>query len=178
MADMRFAIPKLEFPVVLWVYPEGRAQGTMFLAGSEDEGWPAELPSDVLNHPEPFLVFRCALTGELRFYSKQAVMWVAYVRHLTAVELDAELTEIAARLWMMDGTMLDGVIREALAAERRRLYDYINTLGQSFLRLYEVHNDRINKDLLVNANWGSDVDRTAVCMVNKAYIVRVASLQA
>jgi hypothetical protein len=55
---------------------------------------------------------------------------------------------------MMDGSLLIGTIKESLPPEHARLFDYININNESFIKLH-LENDEI-------------------CLINKAYIVRVA----
>ena len=53
---------------------------------------------------------------------------------------------------MMDGSVMEGTIREELPPEYSRLFDYINQEKARFIRLY--HNDNevslINKSYIVN----------------------------
>lgn len=169
MGNQLLTIPKIEAPVTLWVHPEGRVEGSVFLECCGEDGRPTQQPAEILNSPDPFLVVRCHASGDLRFYNKHALVRVGCENDDAAVALEDELTELQCRLFMMDGSILDGLIREVLPPERRRLYDYINTLGQQFLRLFTV---------TAAAAAGNDALEWPVCLVNKTYIVRIAQIRA
>ena len=58
--------------------------------------------------------------------------------------------DLPCRVYMMDGSVLEGAMRKSLPPERSRLYDYMNTDNPRFLKLY--------------------VESNAVCLVNKSYV--------
>ena len=54
---------------------------------------------------------------------------------------------------MMDGSLLEGEIREPLPEDRSRLYDYLNQVRTRFIRL-RVDGDRVflvNKSYVIHA---------------------------
>jgi hypothetical protein len=144
-------IPKKQEEVSLWVHPEGRVVGAVYVQVPRDGDPAPEDPSDVLNNHAPFLVVMRQDLGGPRFYSKRAVVRVEY--HGRAPE-GAELTRIGCRLLMMDGSMLEGSIVETLPPEHSRLFDYLNVEDQRFVRVY-AQGERV---------W----------MVNKAYVVHLS----
>jgi len=149
-----YRISKGEYEAVLWVHPEGRVRANLFLHLNDDRESGHEEPVELVNGPEPFIVVRCEGTGELRFYSKRAIV---RLEHEPLVRRDIEETStIHCELLMMDGSSLEGSIREFLVPEHRRLFDYLNQRGEQFLRIF-LAEDR-------------------ACLVNKAYIVRAIEL--
>lgn len=155
MSTEELRIPKKQQPVALWVHPEGRVVGSIFLQLSK-EGGGDEFPLDVLNDDAPFLVVLLEELGEPRFYNKQAIVRVEHRGSALSERPPVGLTRIRCRLQMMDGSYMEGTIEEPLPEERSRLFDYINQ-GQA--RFLKVH-------------LGED----GVCLVNKAYVVHVTEL--
>jgi hypothetical protein len=102
----------------------------------------------VLNDREDFLVVRRQEPEELRFYNKACLIRVEYAEDgLFAQESGKEL---ACRVHMMDGSVLEGAMRKSLPPERSRLYDYMNADNRRFLKLYFPERE--------------------VCLVNKSYV--------
>ncbi|MEM9055948.1 MAG: hypothetical protein AAGD86_00650 [Pseudomonadota bacterium] len=144
-------IPKKMKEVMLWVHPTGAVVGSIFLyfKGQDDDG--AQDPVDVLNHEDPFLVLHREAPDEIFFCNKNSIVRVEYADR-GAVEPDAAVT-IPCRLHMMDGSIIDGIIKESLPPENSRLFDYMNISDERFIKLH--------------------IDEHYRCLVNKAYIVRV-----
>ncbi len=141
-------IPKVEKEVALWTHPDGLVVGSIFLHLGDAERSQTEDPWQVMNHHDDFLVVRRHEPEELRFYNKASLIRVEYAedeRH----EHEAG-KELACRVHMMDGSVIEGTMRKSLPPERSRLYDYMNTDNPRFLKLY--------------------VERRAVCLVNKSYV--------
>ncbi|MBA2411113.1 MAG: hypothetical protein H0V62_15575 [Gammaproteobacteria bacterium] len=109
-----------------------------------------ERPEDILNEPEPFLVFKTDSSDELRFYRKHRIIRMQYLDEQPPLE-PAELTILDCRLLLTDGVMLAGSIREFLPPERPRLIDYLNNLADCFVRLH--------------------LEAGLLCLVNKEHIV-------
>jgi len=151
MTDDPYKIHKRREPVTLWVHPEGPVKGYLYLQQTSDRGDRPEHPVEILNLDAPFIVVQCEDPDETRFYGKRAIVRV----HHDPIEGEddtSSLTMLPCELRMMDGSSLRGTIREFLPPEHRRLFDYLNQRGESFLRLH--------------------LDDGGICLVNKAYIVR------
>lgn len=151
-------IPKKQKQVTLWIHPEGRVIGSLFLSlhsGSSDS---EEAPLEALNHPKSFLALRRDDSNELRFYNKSSIVRVEHCK-AQSDESDAleQINLIACRLCLMDGSIIEGMIKRALPPDNARLYDYLNMPEERFA---EVH-----------------IENDIVCLVNKSYIVYVKQLQ-
>ena len=155
MSTSSFKVLKRQMPVTLWVHPEGRVLGCMFLsfpsAGADDK----EQPADVINKAVDFLVFKLEQTDEIRFYNKSSIVRVEYWDGQSPS--DEGIRAQPCRITMMDGALFDGEICKALPDEHSRLYDYMNDTRERFLTLR-----------LAGGN---------VALVNKTYIVYISSLE-
>jgi hypothetical protein len=143
-------IPKQENEVTLWVHPEGRVIGTIFLSYRAESMDPIE-PVEVLNETSRFLVLRGQEAGDVRFYSKASIVRVEYDE--TATEESGGIDPLPCQLHMMDGSLIDGSINRFLPPDQARLYDYLNLENERFIKIH--------------------VGGTEICLVNKSYIVRV-----
>lgn len=145
MSEKTLKLPTKRKKVKLWVHPGGAVIGSLFLH-TKDDG--EEL--DILNQTEPFLVFEVDTPNEIRFYNRQSIIRIEY-------EEKNALSESAQTLYclihMMDGSLIDGTIKEALPPENARLYDYLNKQDNRFMKIY--------------------VDNNEICLINKAYINQV-----
>lgn len=139
-------IPKVEKAVTLWTHPDGLVLGSIYLHMGEPDRSGGEDPWSVMNGPDDFLVVRCQDPEELRFYNKASLIRVEYIEASAADGGKG----LPCRVHMMDGSVIDGVMRKALPPERSRLYDYMNTDNPRFLKLY--------------------VDGTSACLINKSYV--------
>ncbi|OOG22744.1 hypothetical protein B1C78_14155 [Thioalkalivibrio denitrificans] len=148
-------IPKKLKHVKIWVHPEGPVVGGIYLYCQSDRHEGEEQPVEAMNSPEPFFVLRGGNDDDLRFYNKNAVVRLEYSAD-PGEERPAGCVELGTRLHLMDGSTLEGVIREMLVPEHARLFDYVNIFEDRFVRLFME--DRL------------------VTLVNKAYIVRVTPL--
>lgn len=127
-------VPKKLQSVTLWVHPEGRVSGALYLREHSPHHAGSEEPLEVLNQGEHFLVFRRELPEEIRFYNLRSVIRMEYDG---AQELPVEqVTVLPCRLLMMDGSLIEGTIQEALPADRARLLDYLNRKEDSFIKLH------------------------------------------
>lgn len=151
MAKDILRVPKKLAPVTLWVHPEGRVVGSLFLREQSPNHAGAEQPLEVLNQSEPFLVFRRENPLELRFYNKRSIIRVEYADEGAPQAPDS--TEIQCRLHMMDGSLISGTIQESLSPDRARLLDYLNKTDDGFIKIH--------------------LEEGAVYLVNKAYIIHV-----
>ena len=155
MSTPSFKVLKRQMPVTLWVHPEGRVLGSMFLTFPSAESGGKEQPADVINKAVDFLVFKLEGTGDIRFYSKSSIVRVEYWDGQPLAEEGARPQP--CRITMMDGALFDGEIYKALPEEHSRLYDYMNDTRERFLTLH-----------LAGGN---------VALVNKSYIVFISSLE-
>ena len=151
MLRNRLKIPKKLKQVTLWVHPEGRVVGCLFLRPQSANRAGEEEPLEVLNTIDPFLVLKRDQPDELRFYNKSSVVRVEYDKDDTP-EI-ARVKPLPCTLHLMDGSLITGTIRKALPPDRSRLFDYLNLHEERFVKVY--------------AEDGS------VCAVNKAYIACV-----
>jgi hypothetical protein len=142
-------ILKRRLPVTLWVHPEGRVVGSLFLHFGGGELHEDEAPWSVLNEPADFLVIERQNPSETRFYNKHSIVRVAYVDSHRKQHAG---TPLNCRLTMMDGLLLEGEICKAMPVERSRLYDYMNDTRERFLELRLAGNERalINKTYIVS----------------------------
>lgn len=155
MDNEALKIPKKKKLVSLWVESEGQVIASVFLQMDSDRHNGEETPQEIFNQPENFMVILNEDPQEAHFYHIARIIRVEYHEEVQP-EPSAELTELGCRLTLRDGSEVEGVIREFLLPEHRRLYDYINKSELRFIKLYE------------------SVDQ--VILVNKDHIVRVSPL--
>ncbi|MGA7802143.1 MAG: hypothetical protein WCC36_15165 [Gammaproteobacteria bacterium] len=146
-------IPKHPSPVTLWVHPEGQVHGSIFVREQSVNHAGPETPLEVLNQADPFLVVQRESPEELRFYNRSAIVRVDYLEQ-DPFELPGAVS-LPCEVHMMDGSLVRGTIREPLAADRARLFDYLNRSEERFL---SVH-----------------VADSGVCLVNKSYVIHVTA---
>jgi len=149
-------IPKALRQVTLWVHPEGRVIGSLFLSFHTKNGPGVEDPCAVLNEATPFFVLQRAEPEELRFYNKRAIIRVEYQEEEMPSEEGTGIKTLYCQVSLMDGSLIEGVVRYPLPPSHERLYDYLNLSKERFAKLY-----------LEDGN---------ICLVNKAYIVCVSHL--
>ena len=154
--DFTLKIPKKEKVVTMWIHPQGRVVGALFLSLLSRHGTREEEPVEVLNQATPFVVIRHQGPEGIRFYNKAAIVRVEYTE--TPIAPAMEIPPLYCRLYMMDGSLIEGCIRHLLPPDHARLYDYLNLRDEAFVKLH--------------------VGEGNVCLVNKAYIVQVTSLEA
>jgi hypothetical protein len=148
----RLKIPKKLKLVTLWVHPEGRVVGYLFLRPQSATRAGEEEPLEVLNTADPFLVLKRDHPDELRFYNKSSVVRVEYDEEDEALDIPV-VDPLPCRLHLMDGSLITGTIRKAMPPDRSRLFDYLNLHDERFVKVYG--------------------DEGGVCIVNKAYIACV-----
>jgi len=119
---------------------------TLFREGMEE-------PIEVINKDKAFIVLEREVDGQVCFYNRNAIIRLEYEHTTTSAEADLKI--IPCQLTMMDGALFDGEIRESLAPDRARLFDYLNQDKARFIKLY--------------------IDNKQVCLVNKSYIVKVTT---
>ena len=146
-------IPKNPSPVTLWVHPEGQVRGSLFVRQQSVNHAGQETPLEVLNQTEAFLVIQRESPDELRFYNRSAIVRVDYLEQ-EPFELPGAVS-LPCEVHMMDGSLITGTVREPLAADRARLFDYLNRSEERFLKVH--------------------VDGNGVCLVNKSYVIHVTA---
>ncbi|MDX1335477.1 MAG: hypothetical protein R3312_06805 [Gammaproteobacteria bacterium] len=144
-------IPKKKKLVALWVEAEGQVIASVFLQLQSDNHSGEETPEDIFNTPDNFIVVQTEDPQETRFYHMGRVTRVEYHEDVPP-ESSPDLTELPCRLTLLDGSQVEGRIREFLIPEHRRLYDYINKSEKRFVKLYESDDQVIlvNKDHIIN----------------------------
>lgn len=145
-------IPKKLKQVTLWVHPEGRVVGSLFLRLQSVNAPREEEPLEALNTTERFLALKREEPDELRFYNKSSVVRVEYPEDIGSPVPDGEV--LTCMVHLMDGSLIVGTIRRALSPDRSRLFDYLNLQDEQFVKIH--------------------CEDGIVCVVNKAYIACVA----
>ena len=152
-------IPKKLQPVTLWVHPEGRVVGSIYLTEKSPDYGGTEKPLAVLNRCESFLVYRVEDPSELRFYNIKSIIRVEYQE--SDNDRDSGVEPMECHLHMMDGSFITGMIQESLPPDHARLLDYLNQSDERFIKVHmddgliylinksyinHVHVDDINDD--------------------------------
>lgn len=147
-----FKIPKSSQQVTLWVHPQGRVSGSIFLREQSLHHAGAEYPDEVFNQDEEFLVFQVGEPDELRFYNRKSIVRAEYTGTQTGAQPEG-VTPVACRLYMMDGSVITGSINKAMAPGYTRLVDHLNAAAERFLSL-QVEDDTvylINRSYIIHA---------------------------
>lgn len=144
-------IPKKLRTVTLWVHPEGRVVGSLFLTEKDPEYGGTEQPLEVLNRCKSFLVFKVEDPDELRFYNIKSVIRVEY--EVTDAGMDTTAKPMKCHLNMMDGSLINGTILESLPPDHARLLDYLNQPRENFVKVH--------------------MDDGLIYLINKSYINHV-----
>ena len=152
MSNEFFKVPKKEREVVLWVHPAGRVLGSVFVREQSQHHIGEELPVELLNQPEPFVVVYRADLQEYRFYNKSSIVRIEFEQ----AQMDMESDQLACELHMMDGSLMQGTIYVMFPPDKSRLYDYLNKQNDSFIPLYTSDSKQ--------------------CLINKNYIIYARSL--
>lgn len=148
MTNKTLQVPKRLAAVTLWVHPEGRVQGSLYLREQSPNYAGPEQPLEVLNQCNPFIVIKRDAPDELRFYNMRAIIRVEYEPEDAP---PADTPSLRCQMQMMDGSLISGTIREQLPPERARLLDYLNRADECFIKLY--------------------MDEGTIYLINKAYII-------
>jgi len=142
-------IPKKLRPVTLWVHPEGRVIGSLFLRRHSSNFAGEEEPFEVLNHANEFLVMKREDPEELRFYNKASIVRLEYDEAAPWHAVEAK--PLSCALHMMDGSLIAGQIKKAMPPDHARLLDYLNLENERFVKIHledgKVH--LINKSYIV-----------------------------
>jgi len=148
-------VPKKLRPVILWVHPEGRVIGSIYLRIQSPDHAGNEQPLEALNACESFLVFNRDEPAELRFYNIKSVIRIEYeaTEDDETADTDATNNPMRCHLQLMDGSYIDGSIRESLPPNHARLLDYLNRSDEAFIKVY--------------------MDDGLIYLINKSYINHV-----
>jgi len=148
-------VPKTRKEVKLWVHPEGLVIGSLFVREQSINRSGNEAPHEVMNQESPFVVLYLNEPSELRFYNRNSIIRVEYedddISHTPQNDI------LSCRLTLMDGSLIDGEIRESLPPDYSRLFDYLNQDSEKFIKLY--------------------IENNQICLVNKSYINYVTTEQ-
>ena len=151
MKNEDLKIPKKLHTVTLWVHPEGRVVGSIFLSEKDPEFGGTENPRELLNRCKSFLVFKVENPDELRFYNIKSVIRVEY--EASDADTDSNLKPMKCHLNMMDGSHIQGTILESLPPDQARLLDYLNQPEENFIKVH--------------------MDDGLIYLINKSYINHV-----
>lgn len=152
MDNNTLKVPKKLRPVTLWVHPEGRVIGSIYLRTQSPHHAGSEQPLEALNLCQSFLVFNRDDAPELRFYNIKSVTRVEY----ETTEEDQQNTKtnpMRCHLQLMDGAYIAGTIRESLPPNHARLLDYLNRADETFIKIH--------------------MDDGLIYLINKSYINHV-----
>jgi len=153
MSDEFFKVPKQEKPVSLWVHPEGRVLGSIYIREQSLIHAGVETPAEVMNQAEPFVVVWRDDLDEYRFYNKSSIVRLEFEAQAGGMPYT---DTIECELHMMDGSLINGEIRGTFPPDQRRLFDHLNQENDSFVPLY--------------------LDSERICLINKNYIIYAKSL--
>ena len=151
MNNKALKVSKKLCAVTLWVHPEGRVVGSLFLREQSPDYGGTEQALDALNRCQSFLVFKVNDPDELRFYNIKSVIRVEYESNDSDSSTGTE--PMQCHLHMMDGALINGKIIESLPPDRARLLDYLNKEEQNFIKVH--------------------VDGGLTYLINKSYINHV-----
>ncbi|VAW92633.1 hypothetical protein MNBD_GAMMA20-2192 [hydrothermal vent metagenome] len=148
MTNKILKVPKKLKSVTLWVHPEGRVRGSLYLREQSPDHAGPEQPLEVLNQCTPFVVIKREKPDELRFYNMRSIIRVEYeAEHEPSTDIPRQRCQIQ----MMDGSFITGSICEQLPPARARLLDYLNRTDECFIKIH--------------------MDEGAIYLINKAYII-------
>jgi len=147
-------VPKKLHPITLWVHPEGRVLGSIYLRIQSPTHAGSEQPVDALNLCESFLVFNRENPPELRFYNIKSIIRAEYSTESEDLsERQRKNNPLRCHLQLMDGSYIDGIICESLPPNHARLLDYLNRTDEVFIKVY--------------------MDDGQIYLINKSYINHV-----
>jgi hypothetical protein len=137
--------------VTLWVHPEGRVVGSIFLREQGPDYGGTEQPLEALNRCQSFLVFKVDDPDGLRFYNIKSIIRVEHESNDS--DPSTEIEPMQCHLHMMDGSLIHGTIFESLPPDHARLLDYLNRGEENFIKVH--------------------VEGGLVYLINKSYINHV-----
>lgn len=143
-------VPKNLRPVVLWIHPEGKVVGSLFVHRQSPHRPGEEQPLDVLNRADPFVVLLRDEPEEVRFYNRASIVRVE-IEETARPPLEGMRLRSCA-LHMMDGSLIEGTVMKSLPPDRARLFDLLNE-PEPFVKIYQ--------------------DGQGAVLINKAYVMYV-----
>lgn len=144
-------VPKTLRQVTLWVHPEGRVIGSIFLRQHSINHAGPEQPLEALNRAEPFIVVKREVPDELRFYNRKSIIRVEYEGKDR--QIATTIKPLPCHLHMMDGSLLSGFIHEPLHPNKARLLDYLNKPEDTFIKMHADGNTLlINKSYIIHVH--------------------------
>ncbi len=155
MSHSSLRIPKQQVPMTIWVHPEGRVAGAIFLNLPGPDSHGTEQPWDVLNESADFLVIKRSDPEGVRFYNKSSIVRVEYRDDARFAAEDGK--PLPCRVIMMDGALIEGEFCKALPEEQSRLSDYVRDTRERFFKLRLAGGD--------------------MTLVNKSYVVYISELE-
>ena len=144
-------IPKGQLAVTVWTEGEGRVGGTIFLSEYAEGHRGEETPLDLLNGEDAFVVMQPDWDAPPRFIAKRRILRLIYDDPQGAP--NPEDTHHPCQIRLVDGAHVEGSIHEPLRPEHCRLFDYLNSVGGRFIRVY--------------------LEGDEVCLVNVSHIAHV-----
>ncbi len=132
-------VPKKLRPVTLWIHPEGRVVGSIYLRTQSPNHAGSEQPLEALNACKSFLVFNRDEPAELRFYNIKSVIRIEYDTTENDEETDnnhSTNNPMHCHLQLMDGAYINGSIHESLPPHHARLLDYLNRSDEAFIKVH------------------------------------------
>lgn len=156
MTDSSWQVPKKLKEVVLWVHPEGRVVGSLFVHFQSLRFPGEQQPFEVINNGKSFVVLRRKSPNEIRFYNRSAIVRVEYEETQGAPPAEG-VTAQRCQLHLMDGCMIEGTIMKSMPPGHGRLFDFLNDDRDRFIKIYTDRGRR-------------------VCLTNKAYIAFVTPI--
>lgn len=144
-------VPKVSREVTLWVHPEGRVLGSIYLREQSVNHAGQETPLEALNHPEPFIALKRHNPDQLRFYNRKSIIRVEYDGK--DYQVATAIKPLPCQLYMMDGSCISGTIHEPLHPNKARLLDYLNKQEDTFIKLNVDDNTMlINKSYIIHVH--------------------------
>lgn len=151
MQNETLKVPKKLHTITLWVHPEGRVSGSIYLREQSPDHAGSETPLEALNACQSFLVFKRSTPDQLRFYNLKSIIRIEY--EASEGEVGGGAEPMVCHLQMMDGSLINGTIRESLPPDRARLLDYLNRPEDTFIKVH--------------------MEDKLVYLINKSYIINV-----
>jgi hypothetical protein len=144
-------VPKTLKQVTLWVHPEGRDIGSIFLRQHSINHAGSEQPLEALNRSDAFIAVQRENPDEMRFYNRKSIIRVEYEGK--DKQIATAIKPLPCHLHMMDGSLISGLIEEPLHPNQARLLDYLNKPEDNFIKMSVDGNTLlINKSYIIHVH--------------------------
>jgi len=143
-------VPKQRREVRLWIHPEGRVVGSLFVRAATDTE-PEQRIAESLNEGQPFIALMRENPKELRFYHRASILRVE--SSSSPPPAGERVIEHRCELGMMDGSFITGTLTRPSPPDRSRLFDFLNRGEERFLEVF--------------------LDDGTTLVINKAYVIFV-----